>query len=53
MKIISIDAETDGLLIQPFRGGGGLRFADECQTHNPFDDAEIAARVYIHLNEKP
>ena len=25
-------------------------FADEVKAHNPVDDAEIAARVWMHLN---
>lgn len=52
-KPSSVDdyAKKHNILIQPFGRGDNLRLAAEGKTHNPCDDAEIAARVWIHLNQ--
>lgn len=42
-------AKKHGVMIQAFGRGHELRFADEGKAHNPVDDAEIAARVFFHI----
>lgn len=47
----SVDAyaKKNDVMIQVFGRGHQLRFIDECKAHNPVDDAEIAARVWMHI----
>lgn len=48
----SVDAyaKKHSILIQAFGRGHQMCFADEGKAHNPVDDAEIAARVWMHIN---